>query len=87
MQNKLNSKIILNLLKITTRIKPFKKIIKFSFIFILMVGSGFLLGNHFSFQGEKGFNWEGAKTFNIYMKKKILCSKTCKSIRFKFKKY
>ena len=41
-----------------------------------MVGSGFLLGNHFSFQGEKGFNWKGEETFNTYMKKKYYVQKS-----------
>jgi len=79
MQNKLNlkiKKIILDLLKIMTWIKPYKKILKFSSAFFFIVGFGFLLGNHFSFQGEKGFNWKGEKTFNTYMKKKYHVQKS-----------
>ena len=79
MQNKLNSKInkiILDLLKIINRIKPYRRIMKFSFIFLFMVGSGFLLGNHFSFQSKKGFNWKGEGTFNTYMKKKYYVQKS-----------
>ncbi|MBD1157261.1 DUF1929 domain-containing protein [Pelagibacterales bacterium SAG-MED20] len=53
-----------------------KKSIKYSFIFFLFISIGFLLGNHFSFEGKKGFNWEGAKTFNTYIKKKYYVQKT-----------
>ena len=66
----------MDLLKIINQIKPYRRIMKFSFIFLFMVGSGFLLGNHFSFQSKKGFNWKGEGTFNTYMKKKYYVQKS-----------
>ena len=79
MLSKLNPKIkknILNLIRIIISIKSFKKILKFSFIFLFMVSFGFFLGNHFSFDGKKGFNWKGEKTLNTYIKKKYYVQKS-----------
>ena len=72
-------------IKLFNLFKYYKKILIFSFIFFLIISTGFLLGNHFSWEGKKGFYLEESKTFYTYLKKKILCSKTCKSVRFKFK--
>ncbi len=41
-----------------------------------MISAGFLLGNHFSWEGKKGFYWDGPKTFNTYMKKKYYVQKS-----------
>ena len=50
--------------------KNYKIILLFLLIFFLVISFGFLLGNHFSWEGKKGFYWDGPKTFNTYMKKK-----------------
>ena len=56
--------------------KHYKKILLFSFLFFLIISSGFLLGNHFSWEGKKGFYLEESKTFYTYMKKKYYVQKT-----------
>ncbi len=55
--------------------KYYKKILLFLLLFFLIISSGFLLGNHFSWEGKKGFYWDGPKTFLTYMKKKYYVQK------------
>ena len=55
---------MLNILKL---FKNYKKIL---FIYFLVISGGFLVGNHFSWEGKKGFYLDGPKTFITYMKKK-----------------
>ena len=55
--------------------KHYKKILLFSCLFFLILSSGFLLGNHFSWEGKKGFYLEESKTFYTYMKKKYYVQK------------
>ena len=55
--------------------KYYKKILLFSSLFFLIISSGFLLGNHFSWEGKKGFYLEESKTFYTYMKKKYYVQK------------
>ncbi len=64
-----------NKLKSINLFKYYKKILLFSFIFFLIISSGFLLGNHFSWEGKKGFNWDESKTFYTYIKKKYYVQK------------
>ncbi len=55
--------------------KYYIKILLFLLLFFLIISSGFLLGNHFSWEGKKGFYWDGPKTFLTYMKKKYYVQK------------
>ena len=64
-----------NKFQISTLIKHYKKILIFLLTFFLVISAGFLLGNHFSWEGKKGFYWDGSKTFNTYMKKKYYVQK------------
>jgi hypothetical protein len=66
---------MLKVLKLSNIFKNYKKIIFFSLIFFLVISIGFLIGNHFSWEGKKGFYWDGPKTFNTYMKKKYYVQK------------
>ena len=63
------------MLKYLNLIKYYKKILFFLFLFFLIISCGFLLGNHFSWEGKKGFYWDGPKTFLTYMKKKYYVQK------------
>ena len=62
-------------LKSLNPLKYYKRILLFSFLFFVFISSGFLLGNHFSWEGKKGFYWDGPKTFLTYMKKKYYVQK------------
>ncbi len=62
-------------LKSLNPIKYYKKILLFLFLFFLIISSGFLLGNHFSWKDKKGFYWDGPRTFLTYMKKKYYVQK------------
>ncbi len=66
---------MIKFLKSLNPIKYYKKILLFLFLFFLFISSGFLLGNHFSWEGKKGFYWDGPKTFLTYMKKKYYVQK------------
>ena len=66
---------MLSVIKISNILKNYKKILLFSLIFFLVISIGFLIGNHFSWEGKKGFYWDGPKTFNTYMKKKYYVQK------------
>ena len=66
---------MLSVFKISNIFKNYKKILLFSLIFFLVISIGFLIGNHFSWEGKKGFYWDGTKTFNTYMKKKYYVQK------------
>ena len=66
---------MLSVFKISNILKNYKKILLFSLIFFLVISIGFLIGNHFSWEGKKGFYWDGPKTFNTYMKKKYYVQK------------
>ena len=63
---------MLRVLKLFNIFKSYKKVIFFSLIFFLVISIGFLIGNHFSWEGKKGFYWDGPKTFNTYIKKSIM---------------
>ena len=62
-------------IKLFNLFKYYKKILIFSFIFFLIISTGFLLGNHFSWEGKKGFYLEESKTFYTYLKKKYYVQK------------
>jgi len=64
-----------NLLKSFNFFKYYKKIILYSLIFFLIISCGFILGNHFSWTGKKGFYLNDEKTFFTYMKKKYYVQK------------
>ena len=66
---------MIKFLKFLNPLKYYKKILLFLFLFFLFISSGFLLGNHFSWEGKKGFYWDGPKTFLTYMKKKYYVQK------------
>jgi hypothetical protein len=66
---------MLSVFKISNIFKNYKKILLFLLIFFLVISIGFLIGNHFSWEGKKGFYWDGPKTFNTYMKKKYYVQK------------
>ena len=65
-----------NILQTSSIIKNYKKIFLFLLIFFFVISIGFLLGNHFSWEGKKGFYWNGSKTFNTYIKKKYYVQKS-----------
>jgi hypothetical protein len=67
---------MLNKLQTSIFNKYYKKILVFLLLFFLVISAGFLLGNHFSWEGKKGFYWDGSKTFNTYMKKKYYVQKS-----------
>ena len=66
---------MIKFLKSLNPLKYYKRILLFSFLFFVFISSGFLLGNHFSWEGKKGFYWDGPKTFLTYMKKKYYVQK------------
>jgi len=65
-----------NILQTSSIIKNYKKIFLFLLIFFFVISIGFLLGNHFFWEGIKGFFWNGSKTFNNYIKKKYYVQKS-----------
>lgn len=66
---------MMNIIKSINIFRYYKKIIIFLSIFFVIISVGFLLGNHFSWEGKKGFYLEQSKTFYTYMKKKYYVQK------------
>ena len=67
---------MMNIIKSINIFRYYKKILKFLLIFFVIISVGFLLGNHFSWEGKKGFYLEQSKTFYTYMKKKYYVQKS-----------
>ena len=66
---------MLRFIKPLNVIKYYKKFLIYSLLFFLIISIGFLLGNHFSWEGKKGFYLDESKTFYTYMKKKYYVQK------------
>lgn len=66
---------MMNIIKSINIFRYYKKIFIFLLIFFLIISTGFLLGNHFSWEGKKGFYLEQSKTFYTYIKKKYYVQK------------
>ena len=65
----------MNIIKSINIFRYYKKIIIFLLIFFVIISVGFFLGNHFSWEGKKGFYLEQSQTFYTYMKKKYYVQK------------
>ena len=65
----------MNIIRSIHIFRYYKKILIFLLIFFVIISIGFLLGNHFSWEGKKGFYLEQPKTFYTYIKKKYYVQK------------